>query len=349
MKTYHKLLYTLLLIIISATSLYAQINKEAEALIKQGIQLHDEGKYGEAVEKYQLALKADPASLKANYEIGYSYFVWGKGKESIPYLEKVIQSKSSLSAGAYDLLGSIYDDDNQPQKAIGLYKEGIKADPEYQRLFFNLAITYYRIANYTEAETFAIQAIKLEPTHASSHRIYAMAAYKQQKRICALMAFCNFLLLEPQTKRSEEAYKYVTNILHSNITKQDSKNITLNFNPNQKGDPDIVATELPITMAVAAATTGKSNLSPTDSLAAELQSVFNVTGAPLSDKVKNPFFWSYYASYFGGLAKSNNLPAFARYISLSARQEDGLKWFKDNPEKLDELDKWIKATPRKLK
>src|ERR1700744_1742652 len=112
---------------------FAQTNKDkVEILINRGVALNDSGKYAEAIDKYKEALKIDSLSGKAYYELSYTLFSSGHGKDAIPYLEKVLKLNPN-DAGGYDMLGSIYDDDKQPEKAIEYYLKGIKADPQYQR------------------------------------------------------------------------------------------------------------------------------------------------------------------------------------------------------------------------
>jgi tetratricopeptide (TPR) repeat protein len=115
-----KHLYKLLLffsLAIACEAAFAQNNEDAGSLIKEGVQLNNAGKYAEAIDKYNQALKIDPENVYADYELAFSLFALNKGKEAIPYLEKVIKANSSLNAGAYDLLGNIYDKDNQTEKA----------------------------------------------------------------------------------------------------------------------------------------------------------------------------------------------------------------------------------------
>jgi tetratricopeptide (TPR) repeat protein len=176
MKTIKRLL---LILVLTYNVAFAQNNEDAKALVRQGVQLHDQGKYAEAIEKYNEALKIDPGNLYADFELSYTLFASGKGSDAIPLLEKVIASDSELTAGAYDLLGSIYDNANQSDKAIEAYKAGIKANPQYQRLYYNLGIAYFRKKKYAEAEQSAIQSIKLDPKHASSQRMYALVNFHQ--------------------------------------------------------------------------------------------------------------------------------------------------------------------------
>ncbi len=134
-------------------------------------------------------------------------------------MEKAVSPKSPYKADGYDLLGNIFDDDHQSDKAIEYYKEGIKANPQYQRFYFNVGITYLRQKKYAEAEAYAIDAIKLDPKHASSQRVYALATYGQDKRVESLLAWCSFLLLEPQTKRTEEAFLLCSKLLNYGIVR----------------------------------------------------------------------------------------------------------------------------------
>src|SRR5271156_247973 len=115
----------------------AQDTKTAKTLVEQGIALNDSGKYAQAVEKYTEALKTDPNDLQADYEMGFTLYNEGKGLDAMPFLEKIVQSNDSKYE-TYDLMGSIYDDNNQPDKAIDCYIKGIADNPKYERLHFNL-------------------------------------------------------------------------------------------------------------------------------------------------------------------------------------------------------------------
>ena len=344
MKTYHQFL---LLFIFSAFSshVFSQNKDDAVALVKQGVALHDEGKYPEAIAKYQEALKIDPDNINTQYELSYTMCRSGKAKEAIPYLEKLVASNKM--AQAYDLLGSTYDDENQFDKAETCYKAGIKAFPDFQRLRFNLALAYLRQKRYADAETYAIEAIKLEPKHASSQRTYALAALGQNKRLCAMMAFCNFLLLEPQTKRSTEAYEYIDKIFKAGA---EQKNILITTDKDNKEITPMSMAEASIAIAALATKAMETqNIgSPQERLSNELKMVFQTTAKEGEKQTNKDFFWKYYADYFGKLAQTDNMPAFTRLISLSAYREDNLKWFNENDKQLSALDAWVSGTKREF-
>ncbi|HTE01785.1 MAG TPA: tetratricopeptide repeat protein [Mucilaginibacter sp.] len=339
MKTYHKILFVLLLLLPSAL-IYAQDKKEVKTLIEEGIALNDSGKYDAAIAKYKGALKLDSGSLRAQYELSYTLSTAGRPQEAIPYLLKVAPSNDY--AEAYDLLANIYDDAKDFEKAIAFYKQGLIAFPKDQRLHFNLGISYLRQKKYPEAEQEGIAAIKLDPKHASSQRLYALATYNQNKRDCALLAWCNFILIEPQTKRSVEGYNYIHKILNYGLERKSEKEVTVHISDKELGSSSMM-----ISMATLTATDNKKNLSPADSLALQLTSVFQLVGE-LSEKKKVEFYSNYYADYFKKMADSGNVPAFARMVYLSVNKEESLKWFKENDKQLTELDKWIAATEKKF-
>jgi len=351
MKTLHKIVFLFSLTLVISSVTYCQNPVDAKMLIKQGIALNDSGKYTEAIDKYKEALKLEPENLQAQYEMSYTLYVSGKPDEAIPLLQKV--APANKYAEAYDLLASIYDDKKNFEKSVAYYQQGIIAFPEYQRLRFNLGVSYLRQKMYPEAEQAAIKAIQLNPKHASSQRVYALATYNQNKDVPSIMAFCNFLILEPQTQRSAEAYRYIQKIFQSKIKidtgKGADKKMTIYVRDNKSGDQDEFTLETFLSMAAAMPTLDENkNKTAVEQLGEQLKSIFKVAGE-LSAKRKNKdLFWNFYVGYFYQLAQSDNMPAFARLVSLSAYKDENLQWFKDNDSKLTALDTWIASTKREF-
>jgi len=347
MKTLTKPLLAILGLLISL-NVFSQ--DDAKSLVARGVALNDSGKYAEALATYQLAIKANPHYSNAYYEYAYTLFVTGKGTDAVPYLEKVIKLDPT-AGGGFDMLGSIYDDNKQPDKAIEYYRQGIKVDPDYQRLHFNLAVLYLRQDKNKEAEACAIDAIKLDPKHASSQRVYALATYNQNRFAPSIMAFCSFLLLEPQSQRSNEAFGYIQKIIQSRVKiNADSgakKSVTIYVQDNKSTDEDERALEMIVAMAAATPTLDKNkNKTPNELLTEQLETIFKTAGELSSKRKTKDFFWKYYADYFYKLAQSENMPAFTRLVSLSAYKEENIKWFNENDSKLKDLNHWVSTTDR---
>ncbi len=343
MKILRKITLALTFIITSFCSM-AQDGTGAADLVRQGVQLNDQGKYAGAIDKYKEALKIDPENIQANYEMAFSLFASGKGNDGIPFIEKTIKASTSppLIAASYDLLGSIYDQGNQSQKAIEAYKDGIKVNPNYQRLHFNLGIAYFRNKQYAEAEASAIEAIKLDPKHASSQRLYALVTFHQNKRVNALMGFCSFLLLEPQTTRSAEAFTNIRSILQGGTLKDGSGRTTIIISPRDNQENQTL--NLAISMTVLSGQ--KKKLAGMDLLEYELKSIFNIVGEMSESKTDKTFFDKFFVDYFHKLSQTSNMPAFIRLVSLNANKDENTNWMKNNEKQARDLDSWIASTPR---
>ncbi|MGN8067859.1 tetratricopeptide repeat protein [Mucilaginibacter sp. SG564] len=306
-------------------------NADISTLVKEGIELNNAHNYAGAIEKYKQALSSDPENTQANYQIAFSLFSSGKGTEGVPYLDKVVKTSNNFTGPAYELLGSIYDAAKQPQQAIDAYKAGIKIKPDYQPLYFNIGLAYFRAAKYADAEQAAIEAIKLDPKHANSQRLYALVCFHQNKRGPALLALCNFLLLEPDGPRSAEAYTNMQSILKGGALKTDSKT----------GADNIVLNKA---IATAAATTdNRRYASPADLLSAQLKTIFIAIGQLSEKQTANDFFRNYYAGFFYKLAQTEHMPAFARLMDLSANKAADSQWLQQNEDKRKALEDWLET------
>ena len=343
MNRLYKNLITLTLALITL-NVSAQDKGSVSDLIKEGVQLNDQGKYAEAIVKYNEALKLDPENAQANYEMGFTLVQSGKGNDGIPYVEKAIEKSNSLQlkAACYDMLGSIYDNAHQPQKAIEAYKSGIQINPKYQRLYYNLGLTYFRNKQFAEAEANAIEAIKLDPKHASSLRMYALVTFHQNKRVNALMGFCSFLLLNPQGPQAAEAFGNIQHILQGGVLKDASGKNTIILSP--KGNQENESMNLAISMSVLSGQNKK--LSGMELLEYELKSIFTIVGEISEKKTDKDFYDKFFIDYFYKLAKSDNMAAFTWLVSLSANKDINTKWMSEHDDQVKALDNWLATTDR---
>jgi Tfp pilus assembly protein PilF len=343
MKNLHKLLLTLFLLGFIHFSVLAQNTNPSNDLIKQGVELHNQGKYAEAIDKFNEVLKTDPENSYANYELAFSLYAFKKPKDAIPHLEKAVKAEgASLKVAAYSLLASIYDEDNQPQKAFDNYNEAIKINPDYPQIFYNLGIAYFRNKQFADAENSAIEAIKHNPKNASSQRLYALVCFHQNKRANALLGFCSFLLLEPTGQRADEAYSNIQHIIQGGVLKDANGAMTIPV--SSKGDQDTNTLNTSISLVVAAAQTKK--LTGMDLLEYELKGIFTMAGQLAANKTEKSFFDKFFAAYLYKLAESENMPTFTRTASISVNKVENVQWLKDHHEQLDALGKWIKETER---
>lgn len=273
---------------------------------------------------FAFAQDDDPAT---NYKAALALVNANKGAEGIPYLEKVIKTTSAYTAAAYNLLGGIYDSNHEPEKAIAVYKDGIKAYPQYQNTYYNLGLAYFRNKQYGDAETQAIEAIKLDPQHANSQRMYALVTFHQNKRMNALLGFCSFLLLEPNTAQSAEVTTNMQSILKGGALKEDGIGTLSAADIKERATLNAGIT------AIAASAQAKK-LTGAALLEYQLKAIFGLAGQSAEKKTDKSFFDQFYAAYFYKLAQSNNMPVFIGLITN--KQPDA------------GLTEWVKTTPREF-
>lgn len=310
-------------------------------LVKEGIALHNQAKYTEAIAKFNEALKNDPDNAYANYEMAFSLYAAKRSNEAIPYLDKATKAPSALlSVPAYCLLATIYDEDKLSQKAIDTYNAAIKINPDYPQVYYNLGVAYSRSQQYVEAEASAIEAIRHNPKHAGSQRLYALAAFHQNKRANALMGFCSFLLLEPTGARATEAYGNIRHIIQGGVLRDDKGNVVA----SGKEDKETIALNQGISAAVIAGKNKK--LVGADLLAYQLKSIFTLAGQLSEKKTDKNFYDLFFAGYFYKLAQSNNMPAFVHAITLSDATMNSANWNKQNAAQTGALNDWLKSTER---
>ena len=164
-----KLTITSLLILLTFNLAIAQ-DKTFTKYIENGIALHDEGQYRQAIKQYEKALKIDKKSALANYEIALSYHALGDRKAALKYANKAAKGKGSQDMPMlYVMRGSLLDDGGKAKQAIKVYEQGIRRFPNDHMLYFNMGITYARMGMNVKAKNAFINAIAKNYSHTSSH------------------------------------------------------------------------------------------------------------------------------------------------------------------------------------
>lgn len=302
--------------------------QDVATLIKDGRQLSSQKQYPQAIEKYKSALTIEPENPQANYQLAFALFASGKGPEGLPYLDKVVSANKNipLTAASYSLMGSTYGNTKQLPKAIDAYKNGIKADSTNQRIYYNLGIVQYRSKLYTDAEQSFIDAVKRDSADAGSVRMYALTTFHENKRAEAILGFCRFLQLEPNSKRSAEAFGNLQNILQRGSLQAEE-----GYQPTSATKTEAFTQNKIINKVLAGFMTRKY-ASPTALLSAQLKELF----AAFGDKYK-------YAAYYNKLSQTDYFETFVRVISQGGLPENA-KWVKDNADKLNAYEAWTKNT-----
>jgi tetratricopeptide (TPR) repeat protein len=330
---------TSILIIFLAINTYGQNDKVLE-LIYQGIELHDQGKYDEAISKYKSALKIDKKSTFANYEISFTYFLTQQYEEAIKHSKFVINKNEDNMLESYIVLGNSLDLIGKPTKAISTYEEGLSKFPNSNLLNYNLALTCYNQRELDKAEKAVINAIIAKPLHGSSHIVLSAIMQEKGQRIKSVLPLYYFLMLEPNSKRSLPSYNSLISQLGQGVEKKDDKNISISVPLSSSSSSDFDAAEMMISMLAAAKyTEEKENKNEMELFVDTNKGLFSVLVELKKDN--QGFWWDLYVKKFHDLLISENNEAFSYYISQSTNNETVNIWIKENTDKMQKLIDWL--------
>jgi tetratricopeptide (TPR) repeat protein len=317
-----------------ALSLCSEAFAQENNFITQGIKMHDKGDYEGAIEFYKKALKSDKNSIQACYELASSFLAMKDYTNALKYADKVIARNRDYVDQAYILKGSALDLSGRKPEALNTYKLALKKYTKNYLLYYNLALTSFNLKNYKDAEDPLQKALKLNPLHASSHFLLGMSMITQGKRVQAILALYNFLLLEPKTKRSASALLALEDEW-KNAGKQKAGSKTV---AAEKEEAEFGTATLMMDMLEAAKNNEANKIKPAITLFAEnTNTIFTILGEAKKDK--KGFWWNFYVDYFYTLSNNHHTEALCYYITQSKGDAYDV-WLKDNLPKMESLSEW---------
>ncbi|MEM0544023.1 tetratricopeptide repeat protein [Flavobacterium sp. j3] len=330
---------------------FGQNKADAEKLVDEGIPYHDKGDFDGAISRYDKALDLDKDNLLALSEKAYSLLSLSKYEEAILNCKKAIKAhpKDSNLKSVYVTYGNALDSQKKTDQAFEIYNEGLKLFPEYYQLYFNKGVTYASVKKTDEAIACFQNAIKFNPKHASSHNAIAKLE-KANRRIPAILAFCRFLVVEPQTKRAEENLASLRELMKANVKQTGEKSISVTIDSKMFADTtstgkpkenNFSSTDLISTMDISLDYDEiNKNKTEVENFIRKMETI--CASLAESKKDNSGFYWSYYVPYFIELKKQKLLEPFAYIVFASSTNEDVQEWIKNDKTELDRFYEWSK-------
>jgi tetratricopeptide (TPR) repeat protein len=333
---------------------------EVDRLMSAGIEYHDNGDYDKAIECYEKALKLAPDVPGIYYELALSYLYKENPEEALRYSQQGInlaaaQGMEDNLSGLYDLKGSALDDLGRREEAVEVYLEALnRFDVNDTRLYYNLGLTYYRMGERDKARDSLAQSLINDPFHPSSNFLLGKICYEQGRKSQSLYCLSYFLLLEPHTERSGEAYSTMEQLMSGSedgITVSDAGNFTafdimisLLFIDDKK----------PAGAGPESSGAADRTLSPDERFMEKLGAFFSAGQAPLVQSLRqtenhypaDDLWWEFYAPFFSRLVESGHFETFCHYIGMSVSSES-TTWLGGNEEKIEALFEWLNTDPEK--
>ncbi|MGB1247929.1 MAG: tetratricopeptide repeat protein [Chitinophagales bacterium] len=339
-----KRILTILLFILTGLSSYAQ-EEAIDSLVYLGVQMFDKGYYEKAIEYYEQALEIDSNSALVFSEISMAYMYNQEYEKALEYSKKVLDMNGDYMLEAYITYGSCLDNAEQTEESIAIFNQAIEEGYSHYLLHYNLALNYYKLNDYESAEEQLVSSITLNPSHSSSHFLLGVTKYDQGEKAKSLLSLYYFLLMEPSTSRSKMAMEMLTEQFYGSVKldEEDPNSINIFLNPNMDDD-EFAAAEIMLAM-LAATNTLEENKGRSDvDLFVENTASFFQTIEELKPKPKKAkgIYWEMYVPFFGELAGTNHVEAYAYYILQSVNQEAN-EWLDIHGAKVYALDAWLQG------
>lgn len=340
----------LLLFILLYHTSFGQQNEEIEKLIKEGVSLHDKGQYENAINKYDKVLELDKDNIIALAEKSFSLLSLKKYDESISTCLKAINKnpRDKNLKSVFVTCGNAYDGIKKTEKSIEMYDKGIEIFPDYYSLHFNKGITLSNNSKFDEAILSFQKSAISNPNHTSSQNAIARINELKKNRIPAILAYCRFLIVEPQTKRASENLVRLKNLMTKNVEKTGENAINLNIDSkilddvsskNKTQENNFSSTDMVLSLDTALDYDAK-NANNTE--IEQFIRKFSTVCSSLKETQKNNygFYWDYYVPYFIEMQDKKLVETFA-YISFSSSQDANInKWLENHEKDINRFYEW---------
>jgi tetratricopeptide (TPR) repeat protein len=192
-------------------------NVRQDSMILRGIELHDAGKYDEAITIYRQVLAENRSNTYALLEIANSHYAKKAYDEALQYAWEGIKHKTDFAFQFLMVIGNVFDDQGKTEAAVEAFKLGLRLAPDFFMLHFNLGVAYFRNSELDSAGACFRRAIVLNPCHPGSHLMLGLTYIALRKDAQGILALDRFLALEPNTARSSMARAQLKEILNKSI------------------------------------------------------------------------------------------------------------------------------------
>jgi tetratricopeptide (TPR) repeat protein len=168
-----------------------------------GVAYRDQGRFNEAINEHQIALKLKPDYVDAHNNLGVAYAKQGRIDEAIKEYMTALKI-SPENARVHNNLGNAYSDQGRSDEAIKEYQAALKINAGHVSAHTNLGLAYAKQRRIDAAVKEFEIALKLKPDFANAH-YYLGIAYAKQGRIDeAAKEFKIALKLKPEFARASK-------------------------------------------------------------------------------------------------------------------------------------------------
>jgi len=320
--------------------LYAQ-QPSMQNYMLTAAQLTNEGRFDEAIQKYELVLRKDPKYDRANYEMAQTYFMLGDFGQCIAFCDKALDSKSAYIGEAMLLKGNALAKQGKYNEAIAVYQRALVDNPNDYMLYYRMGLSEHKLNDLAAAEQSLIQSLKLNSTFADSHLALSRVMADRGERLKSVLALVNFLLIEPRGPRADKAFAELREEFSTGVQKNTDESLSISLNAKTM---DASATEMVATLLADNKHSNKQ--SELEQFVGNAKTLFAMLGAIQKDKTD--FWWNFYVRFYNDMNDDRQLETMCYFISQSEPDEWIKDWLGSNHAKIEVLFDWINNYTRRF-
>ena len=332
-----------LLILVVAPAQSALAANTAQ-LMDAAIEHYDQGDFDTAISLLEEVLDQEPRNGMAAYELGLSHQAKGDFQSCAKVTKRYVRrlkddpKQKGLLPQLSMLQASCHSAAGDAKKALRVFREAIKRNPDDYGLNFNIAITLLNEGEYVEAIQHLETAIRAEPSNPSPYYVVGIAYQDLGRSVEGLLAYLSFLQREFNTPRCVTAAQAVIDIAYSRVKLDESGGATtIQLSPSLQSEaPEILTLTLALTLsAVASMQDGEIEEPVIESISELLTRFISISAA--MDPESDSFFTSYILSGVLRLEEAELTSAFSYYLLSVAGIDGAGDWLNSHSEETDRL------------
>jgi Tfp pilus assembly protein PilF len=340
----------------------------AKALVEEGVELHDEGKYKDAIKKYDKALKLDQDNLEAMAEKAMTLNALGEHEAGAALCQEIIEKHNGAREApiVYVTYGNCMDQMGRPEASLKVYDKGISVLPYMAMLHFNKGITLSGMGPDSAASALKCfeRSARLDPFHPGTQNAMGRLLAREDRNIPATLVMCRFLILEPEGARAKDNQALLQRLLKGNVKQNANGSTEIRVDASMVRDStdtvhvanDFRSEELTWSLGNSLFDVSELTKMLND---AGLQGTVTVEGSTsasgLKDKLdmlaglllegrarNHGFLWEYHGDWMIAVKDAGHTEAVAYLANASTDDKEVKSWLKENGEKIGAYYAWEK-------
>ena len=276
---------------------------DSKIAIIEGVKLHDEEKYDEAIAKFLTVPANDTNYVLMLAELANSYLASDRDSLALIALNEGLRYPSELEVMLRVFKANALDNLGRFDEAVQVYDDGQKDFPRSHVFYYEKGVALMKKERYREAHDLFVKTIGINPYYHPAHIQMATLALKQGKYIPAMLAWQYALMFDNSSQRAKNIVAALEEMAK---VEYEFKNITAI--PGLEGQDDFAELEALVKSKIALSSKYKAKLKLNFALTRQIQLICEKIEVNKGDK---GFYMQYYAPFFAEVNKNKMIEAFS--------------------------------------